>query len=94
YPRAVRETVEVVTVDMSVIYITIIKKLFPRAKIVLDRFHIIQYLSRAMMTTRIDIMNTFDTRSLPYRSMKNHWRIIQKDSLKLSLNLFFYSTFV
>ncbi len=31
-----------------------------------------------MMTTRIDIMKTFDTRSLPYRSMKNHWRILQK----------------
>ncbi|CYX12799.1 Transposase%2C IS204/IS1001/IS1096/IS1165 [Streptococcus suis] len=72
YPRAVRETVEVVTVDMSGSYIPIIKKLFPRAKIVLDRFHIIQHLSRAMMTTRIDIMKTFDTRSLPYRSMKNH----------------------
>ncbi|WP_024378981.1 ISL3 family transposase, partial [Streptococcus suis] len=52
YPRAVRETVEVVTVDMSGSYIPIIKKLFPRAKIVLDRFHIIQHLSRAMMTTR------------------------------------------
>ncbi|MFX3954215.1 transposase, partial [Streptococcus suis] len=69
YPRAVRETVEVVTVDMSGSYIPIIKKLFPRAKIVLDRFHIIQHMSRAMMTTRIDIMKTFDTRSLPYRSM-------------------------
>ncbi|MCQ8264248.1 transposase, partial [Streptococcus suis] len=72
YPRAVRETVKVVTVDMSGSYIPIIKQLFPKAKIVLDRFHIIQHLSRAMMTTRIDIMKTFDTRSLPYRSMKNH----------------------
>ncbi|MCP8379574.1 ISL3 family transposase [Streptococcus suis] len=93
YPRAVRETVEVVTVDMSGSYIPIIKQLFPRAKIVLDRFHIIQHLSRAMMTTRIDIMKTFDTRSLPYRSMKNHWRILQKDSRKLSLNRFFSRTF-
>ncbi|HFI0327410.1 TPA: transposase, partial [Streptococcus suis] len=50
-------------------------------------------LSRAMMTTRIDIMKTFDTRSLPYRSMKNHWRILQKDSRKLSLNRFFSRTF-
>ena len=46
-----------------------------------------------MMTTRIDIMKTFDTRSLPYQSMKNHWRILQKDSRKLSLNRFFSRTF-
>ncbi|HFI0508266.1 TPA: ISL3 family transposase, partial [Streptococcus suis] len=93
YPRAVRETVKVVTVDMSGSYIPIIKQLFPRAKIVLDRFHIIQHLSRAMMSTRIDIMKTFDTPSLPYRAMKNHWRILQKDSRKLSQNLFYSRTF-
>ncbi|HFI0412245.1 TPA: transposase, partial [Streptococcus suis] len=93
YPRAVRETVKIVTVDMSGSYIPIIKQLFPRAKIVLDRFHIIQHLSRAMMSTRIDIMKTFDTPSLPYRAMKNHWRILQKDSRKLSQNLFYSRTF-
>lgn len=77
YPRG-REAVKVVTVDMSGSYIPIIKQLFPEAKIVLDRFHIIQHLNRAMMSTRIDMMKTFDTRSLPYRSMKNHWRILRK----------------
>ncbi|HFI0248971.1 TPA: transposase, partial [Streptococcus suis] len=93
YPRVVRETVKIVTVDMSGSYIPIIKQLFPRAKIVLDRFHVIQHLSRAMMSTRIDIMKTFDTPSLPYRAMKNHWRILQKDSRKLSQNLFYSRTF-
>ena len=93
YPRAVRETVKVVTVDMSGSYIPIIKQLFPRAKIVLDRFHIIQHLSRAMMSTRINMMKTFDTSSLPYRAMKNHWRILQKDSRKLSPKLFYSRTF-
>ena len=93
YPREVRETVKVVTVDMSGSYIPIIKKLFSNAKIVLDRFHISQHLSRAMMSTRIDIMKTFDTASLPYRAMKNHWRILQKDSRKLSQNLFYSRTF-
>ncbi|HFI0554023.1 TPA: transposase, partial [Streptococcus suis] len=58
YPSVVRETVKIVTVDMSGSYIPIIKQLFPRAKIVLDRFHVIQHLSRAMMSTRIDIMKT------------------------------------
>ncbi|MGF0088891.1 transposase, partial [Streptococcus hyointestinalis] len=77
-----REAVKIVTVDMSGAYIPIIRKLFPKAEIVLDRFHIAQHLSRAMMTTRIAIMKGFDKTSLPYRAMKNHWKILQKDSRK------------
>lgn len=92
YPRKVRESVKVVTVDMSGSYIPIIKQLFPNAKIVLDRFHIIQHLNRAMMTTRIAIMKQFDKQSLPYRILKNHWRILQKDSRKLSDKRFYSRT--
>ena len=69
------------------------KRLFPNAKIVLDRFHIIQHLGRAFLKTRIAIMNQFDKKSLPYRALKNHWRLFQKDSRKLSLNSFYSKTF-
>ena len=93
YPRKVREQVKVVTVDMSGAYIPIIKQLFPKARIVLDRFHIVQHLGRAMMTTRIAIMKTFDKKSLPYRALKNHSRLFQKDSQKLSNNRFYSKTF-
>lgn len=70
-----------------------IKCLFPNAQIVLDRFHIIQHPSREMMTTRIVIMKNFDKQSLSYRAMKNHWRIFQKDSRKLSDKAFYSRTF-
>lgn len=93
FPRKVREQVKFVTVDMSGSYIPIIKQLFPYAQIVLDRFHIIQHLSRAMLTTRITIMKSFDKQSLPYRAMKNHWRIFQKDSRKLPDKAFYSRTF-
>ena len=73
YPREIRERVKVVTVDMSQSYIPLIKKLFPQARIVIDRFHIIQHLGRAMMSTRIAIMKGFEKASLPHRAMKNHW---------------------
>ena len=79
--------------DMSGAYIPLAKRLFPNAKIVLDRFHIIQHLSRAFLNTRIAIMNQFDKKSLPYRALKNHWRLFQKDSRKLSLNSFYSQTF-
>ncbi|XQM95149.1 ISL3 family transposase [Streptococcus hyointestinalis] len=93
YSRQAREKVKVVTVDMSGAYIPIIRKLFPKAQSVLDRFHIVQHLARAMMATRITIMKAFDKKSLPYRTMKNHWRILQKDSRKLSNKTFYSRTF-
>ena len=34
-----------------------------------------------------------DEKSLPYRALKNHWRLFQKDSRKLSLNSFYSKTF-
>ena len=63
------------------------------AKIVPDRFHIIQNLGRAFLKTRIAIMNQFNKNSLPYWDLKNHWRLFQKDSRKLSLNSFYSKTF-
>ncbi|BAL68501.1 partial transposase [Streptococcus mutans LJ23] len=64
----------------------------PKARIILNRFHIIQHLRRAMMTTRIAIMKSFDKKPLPYRAMKNHWRILHKDNRKLSDKAFFLFT--
>ncbi len=88
-----RENVRVITVNLFGNYIPIIKFLFPKAKIVLNRFHIIQHLNRAMIATRIAIMKNFDKHSLLYRAMKQHWRILQKDSRKLSNKLFYSRTF-
>ena len=93
YPLKARQKVQFITMDMSGAYIPLAKKLFPNAKIVLDRFHIIQHLGRAFLKTRITIMNQFDKKSLPYRALKNHWRLFQKDSRKLSLNSFYSKTF-
>lgn len=93
YPLKVRQEVRFITMDMSGAYISMARKLFPNAKIVLDRFHIIQHLGRAFLKTRIAIMNQFDKKPLPYRALKNHWRLFQKDSCKLSLNSFYSKTF-
>ena len=93
YPLKARQKVQFITMDMSGAYIPLVRRLFPNAKIVLDRFHIIQHLGRAFLKTRIAIMNQFDKKSLPYRALKNHWRLFQKDSRKLSLNSFYSQTF-
>lgn len=73
YTKEARNMIKVVTVDMSGAYIPLIKKLFPNANIVLDRFHIVQHLSRALNQTRIQLMKQYDTKDLEYRALKYYW---------------------
>ena len=93
YSRQVRSRVKVITMDMFSPYYAIARKLFPNAKIVLDRFHIVQHFSRAMNRVRIQIMNQFDRRSHEYKALKRYWKLIQQDSRKLSDKRFYRPTF-
>ena len=93
YSRQVRSLVKVITMDMFSPYYDIARKLFPNAKIVLDRFHIVQHLSRAMNRLRIQIMNQFNRKSHEYKAMKRYWKLIQQDSRKLSDKRFYRPTF-
>lgn len=47
-----RENVKVVVIDLSNGYLSIVRKLFPSAKIVADKFHALRLLSPAMMKLR------------------------------------------
>ena len=93
YPLKVRQKVRFITMDMSGSYMPLVRRLFLNAQIIIDCFHIIQQLDRAFLKTRIAIMNQFNKNSLPYWDLKNHWRLFQKDSRKLSLNSFHSKTF-
>ena len=93
YSRQVRNSVKVITMDMFSPYYDIARKLFPNAKIVLDRFHIVQHLSRAMSRVRVQIMNQLDRKSHEYKALKRYWKLIQQDSRKLSDKRFYCPTF-
>ena len=89
YDRAVRCQVKIITMDMFSPYYALAKQLFPNAKIVLDRFHIVQHMSRAMSRVRVQIMNQFHRKSHEYKAIKRYWKLIQQDSRKLSDKTFF-----
>ena len=93
YSRQVRSRVKVITMDMFSPYYDIARKLFSNSKIILDCFHIVQHLSRAMNRVRIQIMNQFDRRSHEYKALKRYWKLIQQDSRKLSDKRFYQPTF-
>ncbi|MDT5984131.1 ISL3 family transposase, partial [Streptococcus pneumoniae] len=91
--RAVRCRVKIITMDMFSPYYDLARQLFPCAKIVLDRFHIVQHLSRAMSRVHVQIMNQFHRKSHEYKTIKHYWKLIQQDSRKLSDKRFYRPTF-
>ncbi|MGT2747425.1 ISL3 family transposase [Streptococcus pneumoniae] len=93
YDRVVRCRVKIITMDMFSPYYDLARQLFPCAKIVLDRFHIVQHLSRAMSRVRVQIMNQFHRKSHEYKAIKHYWKLIQQDSRKLSDKHFYRPTF-
>ncbi|MGZ0972981.1 ISL3 family transposase [Streptococcus thermophilus] len=93
YPLKVRQQVQFIMMDMSGAYIPLARKLFPNAKIVLDPFPHHPAPWTCLFKDKNCNMNQFDKKSLPYRALKNHWRLFQKDSCKLSLNSFYSKTF-
>ncbi|MCA9766342.1 MAG: transposase [Carnobacterium sp.] len=56
-----RKKVQTVTVDMNASYTGFIPLLFPKANIIIDRFHIIQLINRSMNKTRVNVMNRLNT---------------------------------
>ena len=84
FSRQARDKVKFITTDMYEPYMEIVTKLFPKAKLILDRFHIIQNISREFLKVRIKIQNTYPRDSREYRHIKRFWKILQSDSQKLS----------
>ena len=76
YPLKARLKVKTITMDMYMPYMDVVNALFPNAKIIIDRFHIVQALNRELNKLRVEVMNEFrnpDHRL--YNKYKNYWRL-------------------
>ena len=82
FPEKVRRRVQGIVVDMYQPYLELIKRCFPNASIIIDRFHIAQHMVRAMNRIRIQVMNTFDRDSLPYKLLKKYGKHLLKPRTK------------
>ena len=72
-----RNNVKYICMDMYTPYISLVKSIFPNGEIVLDKFHIINLISRAFNQTRIFIMNSIQDDSLK-RKLKRFWKLLLK----------------
>jgi len=54
------DTVQVVTMDMHENYRTVVRQCFPKAKIVVDRFHVMMHISKAVDSVRVSLRRQID----------------------------------
>ena len=80
--------VESITIDMNAGYVNVIKEIFPQAKIIIDRFHLVQLISRSMNKTRVRVMNTLKTSNgedmKKYRRLKRYWKLLLRNEDELT----------
>ncbi len=84
YSKQARANVKTICIDMYKPYISLIKELFPNADIIIDKFHIVQLLSRSLNKTRIESLKAFKTNSTEYKRLKKYWKLILKDAKDLN----------
>ena len=83
YTEKAKNNVKYIVIDMYTPYMELIKEVFPKATIVLDRFHIYQNLTRSFNKTRVEIMNKYKGKPL-YNQLKNYWKVLLQSHIDLS----------
>src|SRR5690625_1949306 len=90
YPADMRAEVITVTMDMYSPYTQLVKTCFPNATIVMDRFHLVQHMNRALNGVRIQVMNNVrSTSPTDYRKLKKLWKLVVKNESDLNYTHYF-----
>ncbi len=80
FTHKARSKVKLIVIDMYSSYISLIKKMFPHANIIIDKFHLVNLISTSLNKTRIYVMNN-DKKN--YNKLKRYWRLILKNQDEL-----------
>lgn len=79
FPLEDRRKVKTITMDMYSPYRDFLPRLFPNAQVIIDRFHIVQLLNRALNQYRIKVMNQLRyTQPRDYTKLKRLWKLLLK----------------
>lgn len=80
YTPEARNNVKFIVIDMYSPYISLINKMFPNASIIIDKFHLVQLISRSLNKTRIMAMKRNKNQA---KNLKRYWRLILKNRTDL-----------
>lgn len=81
YSKKQRDKVRLISTDFYSGYIYLAKKLFKKADIVIDRFHIVVQAYNALNITRVKLCHKSNPN---YNKLKNFWKLIVKNENDLS----------
>ena len=81
YSKKQRDKVKLISIDFYSGYIYLAKKLFKKANIVIDRFHIVIQAYNALNMTRVKLCYKSNPN---YNKLKNFWKLIVKNENDLS----------
>ena len=87
-----RNNVKYIFMDMYIPYISLVNSIFFDAKIVIDKFHIVNLVNRAFNQTRISIMNSTQDDPLK-RKLKLFWKSLLKYYPDLCRVNYYYQSF-
>ena len=83
-PLEERKRVKVVSTDLYESYRRLVKRVFPCAKVVADKFHFIRQLYWGLNNVRVRVMKTVPKGSEAYYILKKHWKTLNKYTYALS----------
>lgn len=78
FPETTRKAVKTVSTDLNCYYGSLARELFPNAKVVVDRFHMVQMVTRSFTGFRVQVMKEMDKTSREYKLLKSHWKLYLK----------------
>ena len=83
--KGIVKNVRTFSCDMSAAFLCGIAEFFPKAKVVLDKFHLVKMVSEAVdATRRADTKNVRDTKGTRFLWLKNPSRLKASEAAKLS----------
>lgn len=80
YQKSERNNVKFITMDLYKPYYSLMHKLFPKAILIPDRFHIILQIRNALDKTRINLCKKSNSN---YNKLKKYWKLILKNEDEL-----------
>lgn len=88
YSSIARQAVKTITVDLFSPYRGIIKRVFPNAEIIADRFHVINRVYTALNQERIRVMKVYGSGTPEYRQLKSLYKLLFKNENDLNYTIY------
>ncbi|WP_411815226.1 ISL3 family transposase [Mammaliicoccus fleurettii] len=94
YSKEARAAVKTISMNLYSPYISVVKAFFPNAKIVIDRFHIVQLLNNTINSMWIAVMNEIKkSRPTDYQDKKKLVSLVSKTLLIFREKLSYFIIF-